>query len=483
MSDRAILSYLLQNPDEYDVLHPLLKKSDFKFDHAGIELVHRALSRHWDKIGAFPSIIVCKEMLGQIKALTEEKKALVFGLVDDVYTGTYTEIDKELILGRIMRPSMDELTQLIQNTDTWNWRTQADMIRSKLDDLDILTHKEVGRLFDPFDPSLTMNVEQTLNLYLGGTIPTGNFLTDQQLEGGFRRGELVMPAALPGDGKTMSCMSLGCDILRMSSVGTNPTKDHIYWCILDNTDQETTAKMWANFIRVPTRQLAYRTDEVQDKLRYAEERYGVRGRVWMRKWPRHSRTIADIRRDILLIQRRKGIKFSVIIIDYLDTVSPGSGHKEVRHGLNAITIGAASLAEELDVVVIAPTQLHRAARFVEIPDIENLAEAFSKSWHAAVIFMILASKAERIQNRCRWFWPKTRRAAEKWMLQMERNNLYQEFREVEGVEVTYPTDEARDEVASNAKESKRREKAQKAVKPDASQYEVGLGKPDPLMGG
>ncbi len=479
MSEVAMLSYLTQNPDDYDVLHPLFKQAEFKFESAPVAVLYKCLQRCWDRASRFPSVQECKEQVSRIRGLDQANKEILYPLVDLVYTGPYDEINKDAILGRIMEPARDAILEIIGSIDPWNFRTQSDLVRGKLDDLEILTHKEVGKIFDPFDDNLSLDIQSALNVYLGATIPTGWPKSDNLLEGGFRRGELIMPAALPGDGKSMSCTSLTCNVARMLSNATDYGY-HVYYCALDNTDQEVLAKIWANFLRIPTRRLDTEPT-AQDKMRMVKHKYGLKGRITVRKWPRKSKSINDIRKDILLQQRRRGILYSLVVIDYLDTVKPDGFHKENRHGLDSVTVGVAALAEELGVVVISPTQLHRAAKFIEIPDIDNLAEAFSKSWHAAVIFMILATKMERIQGKCRMYWPKTRRDAEKWLMGMQRNNLYQDFTEDPDCDPYY-VDDNNEEVRQHAHESKKKEKAQK-VKTDPSQFEVGkAGNPFEVAG-
>ena len=467
--DLAILSYLWKNPDEYEILHPLFKKAEFAFENKSVQLIYQCFSRSWEKANRFPTLSQAKEQISYIRNLKAEVKAVIYGVLDDLNVETYDEMTKDTILGRIMEPQRDALAELLADLSPWNFKPTADKVRGMLDDLEILTHKDIGVIFDPFDEK-SDDISAALNVYLGATIPTGWPQTDEQLEGGFRRGELVMPAALPGDGKSMSCISLTCNLTRMLDKGY-----HVYYGIFDNTAQEVRAKMWANFLRIPTRRLDTEPT-APDRMRMFKNTYNPRGRITCRKWPRKTKTIADIKRDILLQQRRRGIKYSVAVLDYLDTIKPGNHHKENRHGLDEVTVGAAALAEELDMVVIAPTQLHRAAKFIEVPDIDNLAEAFSKSWHAAVIYMILATRMERINGECRFWWPKTRRNAEKWMKKMKRTNLYQDFTETE--DAPYVIDENDQEVHEHAQESKRKQKAREraeAARPkiDVSTFEVG----------
>lgn len=484
-TDLQILSYLVNTPDDLDVLYPLFQQAEFEFQDKPIQLLFKCISRTWEKANRLPTLAQCREQISRVTGLKQPAREILYDLAGEVYEGTWDEMDKDTILGRILEPQRDQIMDLIKKIDPWNYKSQADLIRSKLDDLEILAHKDVGEIFDFFDPNLTADIPAALATYLGGTISTGMPKTDGQLEGGFRRGELVMPAALPGDGKSMSCISLGCNMARTmtASLPIPEYGQYIYYGILDNTGQEMKAKVWANFLRIPTRRLDTEPT-VDTKMKLVESKYNLRNRIIGRKWPRKSKSITDIRKDILLQERRRGIKFSVIIIDYLDVVKPVGFHKEERHGLDAATVGLAALAEELGVVVIAPTQLHRAAKFIEVPDIDNLAEAFSKSWHAAVIYMVLATKIERINGQCRWWWPKTRRAAEKWMMRMNRTNLYQEFSEMDDCDPYY-IDDNQQEVGEHATTSKRKEAAREAAaktKIDPASFEVGKTNSPLLVG-
>lgn len=482
-TDLQILSYLVNSPDEFDVLFPLFQQSEFEFQDKPLQLLFKCVSRTWEKANKIPTVAQVREQISRLRELKPAAKEILYDLTQEVYDGGWDEIDKDTILGRVLEPQRDQIMDIIKRIDPWNYKGQADLIRSKLDDMEILAHKDVGEVFDFFDPRVVCDIPAALATYLGGTISTGMPHTDEMLEGGFRRGELVMPAALPGDGKSMSCISLGCNMARTltQSLPLPEYGQYIYYGILDNTAQEMKAKVWANFLRVPTRRLDTEAT-VPAKMQLVQAKYNLWKRMIGRKWPRKSKSIQDIRKDILLQERRRGIKFSVIIIDYLDVVKPGGFHKEERHGLDSVTVGLAALAEELGVVVVAPTQLHRAAKFIEVPDIDNLAEAFSKSWHAAVIYMILATKMERINGQCRWWWPKTRRLHEKWMMRMNRTNLYQEFSEMQDCE-PYFLDDNQQEVTEHSKQSKRKEADREAAaktKIDPSSFEVGKTN-SPLM--
>lgn len=458
MSEIAMLSYMLHEPDEYDSISHLIEKANFSFNSKPLELIRQYACHAWKASGRFPTQPQFEEMLARIPHLSPESKAAIIPLVGSVFEASYDQIDKQLVLGRIMEPAKNEIAEMLEKLDAWSAKSQLDEIRKRLDEIEILTNRDVGELIQPFEDNLTLTPKDALSIYLGATLPLFGPQVNSLMEGGCRRGELVMPAAMPGDGKSMSCISMTGTGIRAFNPKTGKRDLTTYYGILDNTGEEVLAKIWANAIQTPTARLA--TDpEVPRMLERYISQYGPKGRLFLRKFPRKSKSIQEIRRDILTLQRRYGVTFDLIVLDYLDTIRSATNYKDFRHGLDDVTVGAAALAEELQAVVIAPTQLHRAAKFVEVPDIDNLAEAFSKSWHAAVVFMILATKMERISGKCRWFFPKTRRHAEKFMVEMQRTCLYQTFSETG--KAPYWIDDNNEEVRSHAEESEKRDKRRK----------------------
>ena len=472
-----VLSYIVQNPEEYASLEPIFRETEYRFSNDGLEFIHTAVKDLWKKHEVIPTQSQLKLWLSDRRALKESPNHLqvLHRVIDRVYTSELDGVDKQIVLGEIVNTEKHTMAERILGMDSHSFEEVASWARHRLDALSLISQQENGQWAMPLDDRWIADPSLTLATYLGNPIPLGLPRIDFWLGGGGRRGELIMPAALPEDGKTMLLVTLACNFVRQGK--------RVYIAQCDNTFEEFVAKIWANLAQCGTDDLVNPDNQTAWKLAQVRKKYpNISKLLVIRKWPRGTKTVADFKRDVAMFERMlrpydlaRGIPeksaglFDVIMGDYIDTFIAKRAYKEHRFGLDEVTKEFAGLCEEGEKLGVFPTQLNRTAKYIEVPDIDNLAEAFTKSHHAAVIPMLFGSKSQRLLGKMSIFWAKTRRLRGKFVTPMIRDNRTQTFLEDESEEIYYLDKGPSTQPESKPQKKKRVEK--KAPPPPAEECE------------
>jgi len=133
---------------------------------------------------------------------------------------------------------------------------------------------------------------------------------------------------------------------------------------------------------------------VNKKLKSIRRFYGDNIRV--KCYPRFSASVADIKRDLDLLEQTEGFIPDVIAIDYADILRPESrGGGEPRHGIDEIWKNLASLAAERKVIMFSASQGNRGSIYKENMDQADLAEWIGKLGHVDLFASINQSMDEK----------------------------------------------------------------------------------------
>lgn len=458
----SLLAYLVQNPDDYPALHPIFADTGYTFQNDALELLHVAVKDSWQRFECLPTQDQMKSWLysKNLFQANPDKLKVITKAVDKVYTEELNGIDRQIVLGEILKSERQVLSERALKMDPHNFNEEATWLQRRLDVLHLISQRDNGQWAMPLDDKWISQPAQTLATYLGNPIPLGFPRIDFWLGGGGRRGELILPAALPEDGKTMFLVTLVCNLAKAGR------RSYVAQC--DNTFEEFIAKIWACLAGCSTDDLLNPTNHTQYKLAQVRKKYpNIHRLIVVRKWPRGTKTVADFKRDFLMFEKMlrpydlaQGVPekeaglFDCVMGDYLDTFTAKRVHKEHRFGLDEVCKEFAGCCEEYEKLGVFPTQLNRTAKYIDVPDIDNLSEAFTKSHHAAVIPMFFASKADRMLGKSNIFWAKTRRLRGKFVTPMIKDVRTQTFIEDEQREIYYL-----DAVANNPKKTVEQEKA------------------------
>jgi replicative DNA helicase len=222
----------------------------------------------------------------------------------------------------------------------------VDQISSKLEKLaQARVKQEPVRAAD----ELYQHIELLENRRTGSApkgISTGFPDVDAKLNGGPRRGQLIVLAARPKMGKTAFALNIACNMARdyavlvqsmempkselhdrnLASQGKIPLPHVIDTALMNNSE-------WDN--------LTAAVVKINDMKLYLDDQGGC--------------TLMDIRMKAKQVKRRAGL--DVLVIDYLQLMNGEGDNRNAQ--IESITRGLKALAKELDIAVILLSQLNR----------------------------------------------------------------------------------------------------------------------------
>lgn len=133
---------------------------------------------------------------------------------------------------------------------------------------------------------------------------------------------------------------------------------------------------------------------VNKKLKSFQKFYGDNIRV--KCYPRFSASLADIRRDLDILEQTEGFIPDLIAIDYADILRPeGRGSNENRNNLDEIWKNIAAVAAERHALMFSASQGNRGSIYKENMDQADLAEWIGKLGHVDVFASVNQSLDEK----------------------------------------------------------------------------------------
>lgn len=220
-------------------------------------------------------------------------------------------------------------------------------------------------------------------------LPLGYDRIDNMLCGGPRRGNLVVVAARPSVGKTAFAVCAGMNVARTHSV---------LMLSMEMSRHEVVDRVLARASRVPLDWIMRPNDDRGNWERVADATIGL-GKLKFGVDDEGGLTLLDVRMKARAHKRQHGL--DVLIVDYLQLMA-GSGKDSRNAEIEEISRGLKALAKELDIVVIALSQLNRTPehRANKRPMLSDLRDSGAIEQDADVVLMLHAE--ERYSDDPAW---------------------------------------------------------------------------------
>lgn len=205
---------------------------------------------------------------------------------------------------------------------------------------------------------------------------------------GLQRSELVILGARPSLGKT----TFALDIARNVALDGKP----VGICSLEMSREQVIDRFIAAQAQVPLWRL--RTGRLNDEVEFKMIQQAfdelAKAPIFIDDSP--SPNIMQIRSMARRLQIEHGLE--LLIIDYLQLIQPRTNFESMVQQVTEISRGLKSLARELNVPVLAISQLSREVdkREVKIPRLSDLRESGSLEQDADVVLFIYRKDRERV---------------------------------------------------------------------------------------
>ncbi|NYJ21028.1 replicative DNA helicase [Glaciibacter psychrotolerans] len=220
-------------------------------------------------------------------------------------------------------------------------------------------------------------------------VPTG-FAELDELTNGFHPGQLIIVAARPALGKS----TLALDFCRAASIKSG--KPSVFFS-LEMGRSEIAMRLLAAEASVPLQSMRKGTVEARDWTTIAQ----TRGRIndapfYIDDSP--NMTLVEIRAKCRRLKQRVGLE--LIVIDYLQLMTSGKRVESRQQEVSEFSRALKLLAKELQVPVIALSQLNRGPeqRADKMPAISDLRESGSLEQDADMVILLHRESAYEKDN-------------------------------------------------------------------------------------
>lgn len=290
--------------------------------------------------------------------------------------------------------------------------------RVSFDKEDIVTLKDLPAL---------INEGSTLN---SRKIPTGIKALDIDLVGGLPRENLTVVLAGTNVGKSLFCISLGCNALNAVDENGNDKGLKVLHINLEGQRDEAAKRYAANLAQINYGDLIRGTfDEAAKKrlediiARYDENRLKIRNMLGF------GATIEEL--IAYLKEEYKNFRFDVLVVDYGQLLDSKVKTEGLRFTMSRVFRGLDAISKEFSCVVVTPAQSTRNAQenqnqsFKKFNQQEershilrstDISEAFEIARVSGVILTLNRTEEEEKTGRLRLFLEKQRQGA--------KNKLY-----------------------------------------------------------
>ena len=383
-AEQSVLGALMIDKDAVASVADLLTPDDFyKKTHS---VIFEAIIRLWDKREPIDILSVGSELKNKKQLEEIGGSSYLTELVDSVPTSShvlhYGKVVKEK---RILRDLINISANITQDAFLAGEDIDGflDQVEKKIF---AVSQKSVSKNFMPIRDELLLAYERIEKLHEGGGekyrgIPTGFTELDNILSG-LQRSDLIIVGARPSYGKT----SFALDVARHIAVNLGAP---VAIFSLEMSREQVIDRFIAAEAQIDLWKL--RTGRLKDDLDFQMIQAALdklsSAPLFIDDTP--SPNIIQMRSMARRLQaEHRGL--ALIIIDYLQLIQPRTGSDNMVQQVTEISRGLKGLARELNVPVMAISQLSRGVeqREVKVPRLSDLRESGSIEQDADVVMFV-----------------------------------------------------------------------------------------------
>lgn len=299
------------------------------------------------------SELLCK----YLDKMTNYRKAVEKGEVNNDYEHIENEF-YEFIKTQKMKNDSIELQEALELGDHY----KANQIIEKLkENSEYGVKKDYGFDMQDFikDPENPKYIETDKDL-----VPFGWDFIDKEV-GGMRKGDLIILLSGQGVGKTTLLSDAANNV---SSNGENVL--HVFFG--ENTVGEIRQKHTTKYTGFSKEDIKKKPKETGDKIKEFAKKHPNMGRLILKKFESEGFTVPKLRDWILRYQKRFGIKFGLIVVDYMDEFESHKSKDFVGNSWDGPEVYVAkalqSLASELVTPILTAIQSKKESNHKRILD-------------------------------------------------------------------------------------------------------------------
>ena len=250
---------------------------------------------------------------------------------------------------------------------------------------------EIGNDED-FGTEVDENIGYALRKEFRKTIPTSIVALDAVTGGGLGRGEIGIVLAPPGTGKTTL-------LTKIANSGYNDGKN-VLQIIFEDTEDQIKRKHYTIWTGVKLSELNEKTDFVTESVGayIKNHKKNNSNKLVIKRFSQENTTLPIIKQWMLNYEKKFGIKFDLLVLDYIDCLESHKRSKDLHEGELVIIKSFEALASDLDIPAWSAIQSNRTgigSEFVEAYQ----AGGNIKRLHKAHLFMSVGKTPEQVDSQ------------------------------------------------------------------------------------
>lgn len=225
------------------------------------------------------------------------------------------------------------------------------------------------------------------------TVPTPWPIVNQLTQGGFGAGDLAIIFGNPGGGKSWMMVAIAAHALKMG-------KNVIYY----------TLELAEGYVgkRFDCNLTGYSIEEVERHRNEIEITLGdLPGRLIIKEYPPKTATIGTIKSHYHKCVDMD-FKADLIIIDYLDYLKVNKNYTERKDGIDDVYVEAKSLARQLNIPVVSPSQVNRSGAKDQVIEGDKAAGSYDKIMVSDICISLSRQKEDKVNGTGRIHFMKNR---------------------------------------------------------------------------
>ena len=382
-AERSVLGAMLLNQDVITDVSDALRPEDFYFP--ANQLVYRTITDLYAHGSDIDAVVVA----GQLDRNNDLERVggapYLHTLISEVPTAANARYYAEIVEEKsILRQLVNAGTHVVQLGYEGEDGMEIDAVVDRAQqELFQISRKNAGEDYKVLGDLLQDTVDELAAIAQGGGleqgVPTG-FIDLDKLTNGLHAGQMIIIAARPGVGKS----TLALDFMRSCSIQQGKTSvifslemsasEIIMRMLSAETEIKLSSMRSGQMGEQDWEKLTRRLEEIQDAPLFIDDSPNL--------------TMMEIRSKARRLKQQQGL--DLIVLDYLQLMSSGKRVESRQQEVSEFSRNLKLLAKELEVPVIAISQLNRGpeARTDKKPQLADLRESGSLEQDADMVFLL-----------------------------------------------------------------------------------------------
>lgn len=212
-------------------------------------------------------------------------------------------------------------------------------------------------------------------------------------QGGAGKGDLVLFFGNPGGGKTWACIAYAA---YAAALGFN-----VVYYTLELGEGYIGKRFDSILTGIPVDDLPNNRDSVKEAVD------SLKGRLVIKEYPPKRASAETIESHLLQLKHQENFEAELVVIDYIDYMKTKS-RKDRKEEIDDVFVDVKSLAKELGIPIVSPTQANRTGAKLEILEGDNIAGSYDKMMICDILISVARRRQDKINQTGLWHIIKNR---------------------------------------------------------------------------